>query len=126
LLGQCYEAGRKDDLAITAYTTAMKMNPLAASACHNMELLYIKSAEHYLKQDYPESVKDSVKLFKGAQRFLEKALEIGGHNPMFLHSVASWYEKYTEVLEKITEEVEAVQKNIDNNFELATLYYEKA
>ncbi len=98
LLGQCYEAGGKDDLAITAYSTAMKINPLAASAWHNIGLLYIKSAEHYLKQDYPESVEDSVKLLKGAQRFLKKALEIGGPNPIFLYSAASWYEKYIELL----------------------------
>jgi hypothetical protein len=37
--------------------------------------------------------------------------------------VASWYEKYIEALEKVTEEEEAVQKNIDNNFKLAIQYY---
>lgn len=122
LLGQCYEAGNKDSAAITCYTSATKINPLAASAWHNLGLLYIKSAQHYLEQD----LANSFKLFRGAQIFLKKALEICSTNPMFLNSVASWYEKYIEALEKVTEEEEAVQKNIDNNFKLAIEYYQKA
>ncbi|MFC3909034.1 tetratricopeptide repeat protein [Legionella dresdenensis] len=95
---------------------------MAASAWHNLGLLYIKSAQHYLEQD----LANSFKLFQGAQTFLKNALVICSDNPMFLNSVASWYEKYIEALEKVTEEEEAVQKNIDNNFKLAIQYYQKA
>lgn len=122
LLGQCYEALNKDSRAITCYTSATNINPLAASAWHNLGLLYIKSAQHELEQN----LENSFKLFQEAQVFLKNALVIGGTNPMFLHSVASWYEKYIEALEKVTEEEEAVQKNIDNNFKLAIQYYQKA
>lgn len=122
ILGQCYEAENKDSAAITCYTTATKINPLAASPWHNLGLLYIKSAQHYLEQD----LTNSFKLFRGAQIFLKNALEICSANPMFLHSVAGWYEKYIEALEKLTEDEEAVQKNIDNNFKLAIQYYQKA
>ena len=122
LLGQCYEAENKNSAAITCYTTATEINPLAASAWHNLGLLYIKSAQHYLEQDLTESFK----LFQRAQTFLEKALKICTTNPMFLHSVAGWYEKYIEALEKVTEDEEAVQQNIDNNFNLAIQYYQNA
>ena len=122
LLGQCFEAENKDSAAITCYTTATKMYPLNASGWHNLGLLYIKSAKHYLEID----LTNSFKLFQGAQLFLKKALDICATNPMFLHSVAGFYEQYIEALEKLTEEEEAVQKNIDNNFKLAIEYYEKA
>jgi tetratricopeptide (TPR) repeat protein len=122
ILGQCYEAENEDSAAMTCYTTATKINPSAASAWHNLGLLYIKSAQHCLEQD----LTNSFKLFRGAQLFLKKALEIYSTNPMFLHSVAGWYEKYIEALEKVTEDEEAVQKNIDNNFKLAIQYYQKA
>lgn len=42
---------------------------------------------------------------------------------MFLHSLAGWYEQYTEALKEVTEDV---QQNIDHNFVLAIEYYGKA
>jgi len=123
LLGQCYEASNKGDDAIECYKVATKINPSCASAWHNLGLLYIKSAQHYLEQ---ENLAVSRYLFSGANFFIKKALEISGDNPVFLNSVASWYEKYIELLEKLTEDEEAVQKNIANNFQWAIQYYRKA
>lgn len=122
LLAQYYEAINQDNKAILGYITATEINPLAASAWHNCGLLLIKLAQRYLEQDLSQSVK----LFQKAQTFLKKALEICSDNPMFLNSVASWHEKFIEALEKRTEEEEAVQKNIDDNFKLAIEYYKKA
>lgn len=122
LLGQCYEANNNDNAAITCYRHATKINPLAASTWHSLALLYIKSAQYYLEQD----LMNSFKLFRAAQDFLNKALAISNTNPMFLNTVAGWYKNYIDALEKLTENEEMVQKNIDNHFKLAVQYYEKA
>ncbi|MDR3503643.1 MAG: tetratricopeptide repeat protein [Legionella sp.] len=122
LLGQCYEAQNQDMAALRCYATATKINPSGASAWNNMGLFYIKSALHYLETDLVESAK----LFKGALVFIKKALELGGDNPVFLQSVASWYEQYIEVLEKAVENEDAIQKNIAGNFCYAIQYYRKA
>ncbi|MFZ4077099.1 MAG: tetratricopeptide repeat protein [Legionellaceae bacterium] len=123
LLGQSYEAINKDDDAIVCYQAATKIHPSCASAWHNMGLLYIKSAQHYLEQEKLEVSRD---LFNTAKFFIKKALEISGDNPMFLNSVASWYETYIELLEKLMEDQEAVHKNIANNFQWAIQYYQQA
>ncbi|MFJ1270127.1 hypothetical protein ACD661_16335 [Legionella lytica] len=87
-----------------------------------MGLFYIKSALHYLEID----LANSAKLFKGALAFIKKALEICSDNPVFLQSAASWYEQYIEVLERVVEDEDAVQKNIVSNFSYAIQYYRKA
>ncbi|PUT38567.1 tetratricopeptide repeat protein [Legionella taurinensis] len=122
LLGQCYEAENKDTAALTCYETATKIYPSGASAWNNMGLLYIKSARHLLETD----LANSAKLFKGALAFITKALEIASDNPVFLHSAASWYEQYIEVLERVVEDNDAVQKNKAGNFSYALIYYRKA
>ncbi|MDI9819695.1 MULTISPECIES: lipopolysaccharide assembly protein LapB [unclassified Legionella] len=122
LLGQCYEAEKKDTAALRCYETATKIYPSGASAWNNMGLFYIKSALHYLETD----LANSAKLFKGALAFIKKALEICSENPVFLQSAASWYEQYIEVLERVIEDEDAVQKNIASNFNYAIQYYRKA
>lgn len=122
LQGQCYEADSKDSEALTCYTTATEINADAASAWHHLGLLFIKSAQRYLEQD----LNHSLELFRKAKIFLKTALKICSPNPMVLNSVADWYEKYIEALEKSTEDQETVQNNIDNNFNLAIKYYQKA
>lgn len=122
LLGQCYETKNKDTAALRCYETATKIYPSGASAWNNMGLLYIKSALHYLETD----LSNSAKLFKGALAFIKKALEICSDNPVFLQSVAGWYEQYIEVLERVVEDEDVVQKNIASNFSYAIQYYQKA
>ena len=122
LLGQCYEAENKSTVALKCYETATKMYPSCASAWHNMGLLYIKSALHYLETD----LANSAKLFQGALFFIKKALELCSDNPVFLQSVASWYEHYIEVLVGVIEDEDAVQQNIARNYSYAILYYRKA
>lgn len=122
LLAQCYEAENNDTAAQKYYETATKINPSCATAWHNMGLLYIKSAQNYLEQDLTHSFR----MFRNAQCFLKNAVEICSDNPVFLHSVACWYEKYIEALEKLTEEEQTVQETISNNFKFAIQYYRKA
>lgn len=122
LLGQCYEAGNKDLAALRAYKIAIKVDRSCAAAWHNMGLLYIKSAQHYLEQD----LRNSSKLFYGAIIFLIKALALSRTNPQFLHSIASWHEKYVEVLQEMVGAPEAVQQHIKFNFNLALKYYQQA
>lgn len=122
LLGQCYESENKDTAALRCYEMATKIYPSGASAWNNMGLLYIKSALDYLETD----LANSAKLFRGAEAFIKKALEICSDNPVFLQSVASWYEQYVEVLERVVEDEDAVQKNIASNFSYAIHYYRKA
>lgn len=107
---------------LAAYKIAIKVDRSCASAWHNMGLLYIKSAQHYLEQD----LRNSSKLFLGAALFLIKALTFSRTNPLFLHSIASWHEKYVEVLQEMMEAKEAVQQNIKFNFNLALKYYQQA
>ncbi|WED44273.1 tetratricopeptide repeat protein [Legionella cardiaca] len=122
VVGQCYEAANKDTAALRCYETATHVFPSCASAWHNMGLLYLKSAQHYLETDLPKSAK----FFNGAQNFIKKALEICSDNPMFLRSIANWYEQYIELLKKAIEDEETTQKNITNNFNYAIQYYKKA
>lgn len=118
LLGQCYEEINEDDAAFTCYVTATNIHPSAASAWHNFGLLSIKSAQHHLEKN----LSDSFDIFKKALSYLKKALEICSTNPMFLHSVANWYDQYIEALETVNEE----EGNINRHFKLAIEYYQKA
>ncbi|WP_392537974.1 tetratricopeptide repeat protein [Legionella sp. 227] len=122
LLGQCYETENRDTAALKCYETATKIYPSGASAWNNMGLFYMKSAQHYLEADST----NSAKLFKGAYAFIKKALEICSNNPVFLHSLASWYEQYVEVLERVVEDEETIQKNTASSFNDAIDYYRKA
>ncbi|MCW8409642.1 tetratricopeptide repeat protein [Legionella sp. PATHC035] len=122
LLGQCYETENRNSPALKCYETATKIYPSGASAWNNMGLFYMKSAQHYLEAD----LTNSGRLFKGAYAFIKKALELCSNNPVFLHSLASWYEQYVEVLGRVVEDEETVQKNIASSFNDAIDYYRKA
>lgn len=121
-LGRCYEAQRLDTAALTCYQTATKIHTTCASAWHNMGLLYLKFARHYLKSD----IANTVKLFDLAKTFICNALKLCSENPSFLHSVASWYEQYIEVLDQVTTDEKLVQENITRNFDYAIQYYQAA
>ncbi|CAM2754934.1 photosystem I assembly protein Ycf3 [Legionella steigerwaltii] len=123
VLGQCYEAENKGTAALTCYETATKIYLSCASAWNNMGLFYIKSAKSYLEK---EDLMNAVNFFGRALVFIKKALELCSDNPVFLHGVASWYEQYIEVLEKVIGDDEAVQKKMTNNFSHALQYYLKA
>ncbi|KTD30830.1 photosystem I assembly protein Ycf3 [Legionella moravica] len=122
LLGQCYEMEHNSKAALTCYETATKIYPSGASAWNNMGLLFIKSAVHYLETDLVQSVK----LFRASLAFITKALSISSENPVFLHSVASWYEQYIEVVVKVVQDEDAVMNNVAMNFSFAIHYYRKA
>lgn len=122
VLGQCYEADNKGTAALQCYQTATTIYPLGAPSWNNMGLLYIKSALHYLDID----LTNSKKFFRGAQHFIQKALAISSDNPLFLQSIASWYEHYINVLERVTDNETAVQENIASNFNYAIRYYRQA
>ncbi|CEK11529.1 photosystem I assembly protein Ycf3 [Legionella hackeliae] len=122
LLGQCYEAENKDTAALKCYETATKINSQCASAWNNMGLLYLKSAQHHLKNNIPASIK----MFKGALFFINQALKLCGEHPAFLHSIASCYEKYIEVLEQTINDQKMAQQEITNYFSEAIKYYRKA
>lgn len=122
LLGQCYEAENKFKAAFTSYITATTINPQAESAWHNLGLLYIRFAQSYLENNHSKSDE----LFQKAKISIRNALNICATNPMFLHSIAGWYEKYIELLQQITEDEDAVQSNINETFNEAIGYYEQA
>lgn len=122
LLGQCYEAVSIDTAALTCFDEAIQKNLSCASSWHNMGLLYMKSAGNHLEKN----LKESAELLNGAQVYIHNALKICGDNPLFLHSAASWYEQYIEVLESAVEDEDSVQKNIARNFTFAIQYYRKA
>lgn len=119
-LGKCYEALGKENLAIDCYNNAIKVNPSCASAWHNMGLLYTKSAKYYIDRD----LSNSLTIFRGAQKFLQKAFGLANNNPAFLNSIASWYESYIEALKKLTDPM--AQESINSCFKLANEYYSKA
>lgn len=121
-IAQCYESVGKDSLAINYYLEATKLDESNVAVLHNLGLLYLKSAEYYLKAN----LKDSIKLFDNAKLFLLKALNNVGNNPVFLQSIASWYEKYTKALTRIIIDKKSAQEEITGHFELAIAYYEQA
>lgn len=119
LLGQCHEAENHDTEALACYKKATEIYPSCAAAWNNMGLLRLKSAKSYLETD----IKVSMNLFKEAQFFILKALKISSSYPIFLQSLANWYEQYTTVLEIIAEnETEA----INAYFNTAMDCYQKA
>lgn len=122
LLGQCHEATEDHEAARSCYTQATAMMPSAASAWHNLGLLHIKLAEQQLES----RLEDSRALFQQAQACLNQALGICATNPMFLHSIASWHEKYVEMLIAIATEEATQQETITQHFELAIQYYQRA
>lgn len=122
LLGQCYEKENNGNAALQSYQDAIKLNQSCSSAWHNMGLLYMKSARHYLETDS----NNSKKFFDSARIFILKAMEICAGNPMFLHTIASWHEQYIEILEKATDSENAIQKKIDANFKHAIQHYIQA
>jgi tetratricopeptide (TPR) repeat protein len=122
LLGQCYEAEHKNNEAMACYLTATQQNVQASSAWHNLGLLYLKSAQNLTEEDHFQSLE----LFQKAHFFLKKALEINSTHPVFLHSVASWYEHYAVALKKIEKPQEGVQASIDRCFNLALEYHQNA
>lgn len=122
LLGQCYEMENNSKAALSCYETATKIYPSGASAWNNMGLLFIKSAVHYLETD----VVESVKLFRASLAFITKALSLSSENPVFLHSVASWYEQYIDVVVRVIQDEDAVMNNVAMNFSIAIHYYRKA
>lgn len=124
LLGQCYEA-ENDAEAELSYSTAILSNQSCTSAWNNLGLLKIKCA----LADLTDLTK-SHKLFMEALDCIKTALKFCSDNPMFLHSAASWYEKYidvlNEVLERALDDEIATQNNITSNFKMAIQYYRNA
>ncbi|WP_131775403.1 tetratricopeptide repeat protein [Legionella impletisoli] len=114
LLGQCYEAMNQAAKALDCYQTATKINKDCASAWHNMGLLHMKSAKRYTESNQ----KTSIKCFTEAFACIQKALALCSDHPIFLHSIASWYEHYIEVLKDAVE--------ISNHFDKAIEYYRAA
>lgn len=127
ILGQCYEAEKKDTNALHCYKTATQIHPKCASAWHNMGLMYIKSASHYLQQDLNQKLLATInQLFDGAKLFLKNALENSPANPNFLQSMASWYKEYTEIIELIITEEILAREQITDHFKQAIELYQKA
>ncbi len=118
LLAQCYEATQQLGEALRFYQKATDLDPTCASAWHNRGLFTIKSAQSFLKSNFEQSKK----LWADAQNFLKKALKVCSTNPMFLQSLASWFEQYIEVLEELKEH----QSQIEECFEQAIGYYQQA
>lgn len=145
LIAQCYVAMNVYSEALKNYQQAIAIDASCSSAWHNMGLLYMKSANDYLngKLDviaYLDCEADlnndnnlnlnpnlSIILFKKAMHCIKNALNICENNPMLLHSLASWFEQYVEVLEQATaiDELDRQQK-ILGSFDNAIKYYQIA
>jgi len=119
VLGKCYELTERTDKASEFYLKAINLNPNQASARHNYGLLNMKLAEEVLQDNFVLKIS----LFDEAYKFLIEALKICADNPNFLHSVASWHEKYIEILECLDGDI---LDDVDKNFNLAIDYYKKA
>lgn len=123
LLGQCYGAENNNTEALRCYKQATTKDPLCVSAWNNMGLLYIKLGLVHLEAD----LKVSIVYFNDALIFIKKALNTSQNIPMFLHSIASWFEQYVEVLKKVTMKDElARQQNIAQHFSYGIIHYNKA
>lgn len=121
LLGQCYASRSESELAITCYLNALEIDPSCVSVRHNLGLLYMKLAQEYLEID----LQNCSALLKSARIALNSALELCKDNPMFLHSIASWYEQYIELLKKLSE-ASNTQEMISEQFNWAIHYYREA
>lgn len=126
-LGQCYEAENNSEDALPCYEKATKTDAKCASAWNNMGLYYLGSAEYCLEQNPLEKTVAKInELFKGAQLFIKKALDLFKTNPAFLHSMARWFEKYTDMIKLIISDAISAQEQITIHFKLAIELYQKA
>ncbi|WP_454785857.1 tetratricopeptide repeat protein [Legionella sp. WA2024007413] len=121
LLGQCYAADNEDEIAITCYLNVIEIDPSCASVRQNLGLLYMKQAQEYLELN----LEKCLTLLRDAQIALKSSLELCSNNPMFLHSIASWYEQYIELLKKLSEE-NSLAEMINKQFNHAIHYYLEA
>ncbi|CAM2922119.1 tetratricopeptide repeat protein [Legionella worsleiensis] len=122
LLGQCYDLQEELSAALNSYQTATQIYPSGASAWNNMGLLYIKLALSCLESD----VSTSSGMFSEAFTCISKALNFCSDSPVLIHSLASWYEHYTEVLKRIIKDEDAVEQAVARSFVYAIDYYRKA
>lgn len=123
ILGQCYEAIDQAEKASICYKAATDINPMAASAWHNWGVFCTNLAEYHLNN---KLLSESIRHFHAGLVFLKRALGICTTMPNFLHSLASWHEKYVQVLEQIAEQEFVNQQKIKTNYKLAIGYYEKS
>ncbi len=121
LLGQCYAADNKNEIAVTCYLAAIEIDLYCVSARHNLGLIYMKLAQEHLNSH----LENCSILLQNARIALNSALDICSDNPMLLHSVASWYEQYIDLLKKLVEK-KPTQENIRLNFMCAIHYYHEA
>jgi tetratricopeptide (TPR) repeat protein len=121
LLGQCYAADNKNEVAITYYFTAIENNLNCVSARHNLGLSYMNLARDYLESH----LENCFTLLKNAHIALTSALKICADNPMLLQTAASWYEQYIDLLKKLSKEKKD-QEDISVNFMRAIHYYREA
>jgi tetratricopeptide (TPR) repeat protein len=122
LLAQGYIAQNKEDVALNCYNIAIEIYPNCESALPNLGLLHMKFAQYNLTIN----LEDCAVSFGFAEKFIKRTLEISSENPLFLQSVASWYEQYIELLEKVDGNPQQIQQNIIRNFDYALQYYFKA
>lgn len=114
-LGQCYAALKNNKQAIVCFKNAQ-----TASAFHNMALVYMNLAA---TAKSPDSCFQSL---SSALNFLETALKQTEDNPMFFHSLASWYEQYMQALEDYSQEKEEPIEQIHGAYHKAMENYLKA
>ncbi|HHT0592371.1 TPA: tetratricopeptide repeat protein [Legionella anisa] len=118
LLGQCYAANSKNEVAVTYYFAAIENDLNCVSARHNLGLSYMKLAQDYLESQ----LENCFTLLKNAHIALSSALKICADNPMLLHTAASWHEQYIDLLKKLSKE-KKTQEDISVNFMCSIYYY---
>jgi tetratricopeptide (TPR) repeat protein len=137
LLGQCYvaqsaeaesnkdfeEMKQKDTEADKCYEKALSLDSKCVSALHNRGLLYTKFALSYLEKN----TRESKCFFQKACASLLRAQNITViENPLFLHSMACWYEKYVELLKKTMMEQAQRDKTVISYYNQAIRGYRRA
>lgn len=122
-MGQCYAALDSDTEANDCYEKAVRLDDTCASAWHNRGLLSMKQAEQALDSSYHDR---GLFLLGCARTHLVKALKLCSTMPMFLHSIASYYERYAEALAQFKQADEGTPQKIHTSFGHAISYYEKA
>lgn len=113
-LGQSYAAVKNNKQAIVCFKNAH-----TASAFHNMALVYMNIAA----SKSSESCFQSLSL---ALNFLETALRQTQDNPMFFHTLASWYEQYMQALDDYSQDKEEPIEQIHGAYHKAKENYLKA
>lgn len=121
LLGQCYEADDKHEIAVTFYHQAIEHDLMCVSARHNLGLCYMKMAMNHMESH----VQKCFTLLKNAHIALSSTLSICANNPMLFHSMASWQEQYIQLLKKFSED-NKIKEDICVNFMCAIHYYHEA